>query len=744
MLFLKIAIAAIGVVFLPLALVRGDETKSEFFERHVRPLFVSKCQSCHNAKEAESGLQFSSRQAILKGGDRGPAVVPGKPQESLLLRAVEYQSEPQMPPKSRLNRQQIAAIRKWIAAGAVWPVTNASPITTGRKRFEPTEEQRKWWAFQSVQDPRPPALSSAWPKNSIDQFIFQKQQQNGLPPAVPADRRTLIRRATLDLTGLPPTPAEVDRFLKDDAPDAFVRVIDRLLESPAYGERWARHWLDVARYTDFYTVAPKNEGAHKLFELFQAWKYRDWVVKSFNADVPFDQFIKYQIAGDLIASPAGEEINVDGLIATTFLTIGNWDHGDASKEKIVSDVVDDQIDTIGKAFLGMTWGCARCHDHKFDPLSQEDYYALAGIFYSTRTIGNLGEKGGHTHINRVPLVAPAELKRRQEQAKQASETYEPSLAIAVQEGGTPGGLFPGIQDVPIHIRGSYTNFGQVVPRRLPAFLAGLHQVAIRSGSGRRELADWVASQKNTLVVRVIVNRVWQWHFGGGLVRTASNLGTLSEPPTHPELLDWLASRFVEDGWSLKKLHRRIMLSATYQQASVTLPEIVKRDPDNRLLTRFQARRLEAEVIRDTMLAAADRLGRNLGGPSNPDPLIPRRSLYVQTTRNHRDNFSSLFDAADPDASVEKRGVSTVSPQALMLLNSGFMQTVSEHLANRLILEVAAGGRQRMDRAYHLLFGRPIRDAEAAVLSALVDVSERQTWADIAHVLLCSNELVTLD
>jgi len=413
-----------------------------------------------------------------------------------------------------------------------------------------------------------------------------------------ADRRSLLRRATFDLTGLPPTPEEVAAFLADNSAGAFARVVDRLLASPSYGQRWARHWLDVARYADYHDADPKARTAS--CEPLEAWRYRDWVVEWLNRDLPFDQFIVHQIAGDLLSSPTGEAIYPAGLIATAFLVNGAWDRGDADKEKMVSDMIDDQIDTVGKAFLGVTLGCARCHDHKFDPISNEDYYALAGIFYSTHFMESLGTKGGEITLKRVPLVAPALASRREEQVRQldaikaklsALDKKSPAaaandservtlikerdalqselpppypVALTMQEGGMPGGLFPKIQDVPIHIRGSYTRLGPVIPRRMPTFFAGESQRPITQGSGRRDLARWIASRENPLTARVIVNRIWQWHFGEGLVRTPNNFGLVSEPPSHPALLDWLAAQFVEEGWSLKKLHQRIITHFSLQ------------------------------------------------------------------------------------------------------------------------------------------------------------------------------------
>ncbi|MFM8289336.1 MAG: DUF1553 domain-containing protein, partial [Planctomycetaceae bacterium] len=668
-------------------------------------------------------------------------------------------------------------------------------------------------------------------------------------------------------------------------------------------------------------------------------------------------------------SPTGEDVYAEGLIATTFLSNGVWDRGDADKEKIVSDMVDDNIGVIGKAFLGLTLECARCHDHKFDPISTADYYGLAGMFYSSHILKELGTKGGEYTVNRVPLIGPAALAHRAtresrlatlqanlaeldrqhrfseltaggrtlvptafhsdagaqgligddgsiavsgplskdryvveavapeglkplclrlealadpalpasgpgrasdgnfvvsrltlsvtpaagqaepgeiklvaaqadfEQAgfpvksvlddnekdgwavsprvgvahvavfEFAPETVVPAgaklkitidqrhsdhhtlgrfrlsvaekltpsppaetpgrqeliaerdtlqrelavpvpLAMAVTDGGTPGGLFPGIQDVPIHIRGNYAKLGPVVPRRLPQFLAGADQPPITRGSGRRELAAWIAAPGNPLTARVIVNRIWQWHFGEGLVRTPSNFGLLSEPPSHPELLDWLASRFVEEGWSLKRLHRRIMLSATYRQSSRVAREVFDQDPENRLLGRFAARRLEAEAIRDAILAVTGQLDSTAGGPAGDDFTIRRRSLYVQTARWQRDSYATLFDAANPDSSTEKRVTSTVAPQALLLLNHAWMQEQVRHLADRLVRDVPEGGVPRIERAYRLLLGRPPRSEELSLAETLVRTADpahaEAGWVDLAHVLLCSNEFVFID
>ena len=767
-------------------LVADDASTSdaEFFEKQIRPLLVQHCVGCHGEKKQEGGLRLTSRDMLLKGGDTRPAVVPGEPDESLLIRAVEYLDEPKMPPKQKLPDADIAKLRDWIAMGAPWPESSIPPSAVGDglvpTGFKVTPQQQNWWAFQPVKVTVPPSVTNnAWPLSTIDHFVLAELEARDLSPSPPADRRTWLRRATFDLTGLPPTPEELDTFVADSSNKAFDRVVDRLLESPTYGQHWARHWLDVVRYADYHDA--DANARNPVCEPLEAWRYRDWVVESLNRDLAFDQFITHQIAGDLLPASDGREPYADGLIATTFLVNGAWDRGDADKEKMVSDMVDDQIDTIGKAFLGLTLGCARCHDHKFDPISQPDYYALAGIFYSTRMLQELGTKGGEITLQRRSLVPMDEVEKRDQQVKRIAELNaklaeldkqtpqppaddpartalveerdrtqkelppEPPRALAVSEGGVPDGLFPGIQDVPIHIRGSYARLGSVVPRRMPAFLVGEDQPAIASGSGRRELAAWVASRENPLTARVIVNRVWKWHFGEGIVRTPNNFGLMSEPPSHPALLDWLAARLVEDGWSLKKLHRRIMLSATFRQGSYATLAQFDTDPDNLWLSRFTARRLEAEAIRDSILCVSGRLELSTGGPAVGDLAVMRRSIYIQTARWDRGNFATLFDAANPDSSVEARSVSTVAPQALFLLNSGFTLDQAGHLAERLVRDVPDDvpdtESARIEHVYRLLFGRFPSDEELVIARQVV---AQGAWKDLAHVLLCSNEFVFVD
>lgn len=778
--------------------------ESEFFETQIRPILANDCIKCHGEEKQKAGLRLDSRSALLEGGDSGPAIIPGDVQKSLLIAAIRQVGDISMPPKSRLSEGEINKISEWIQHGAPWPSSAAPAAKTGAGPAAPalTEAQRHWWAFQPLRPLAPPSVKDTTKiRNPIDRFLQHDLEAHGLTPLGPAAKRTLLRRATFDLLGLPPTPEEIAAFVADNSPDAFDRVVERLLASPHYGEHWGRHWLDVARYTDYL-----NGNNPSPQEYAEAFRYRDWVVESFNRDLPYDQFVEAQIAGDLMPGTP--------LAATGALAIGVYDNADSDKEKIVSDIVADQIDFVGKAFLGLTLACARCHDHKFDPISQRDYYGLAGIFYSSRVLSDLGKAGQAvdflrpalegdeaasqytgisanlqkvaTQLGKVeeallaanrsasggapagPSATPAtasepssaeDLAHQKERLTaerdglqhQLDGLPKPTFIMAIAEGGVRGSLFPKTQDVPIHLRGSYAHLGAVAPRGFPRVLAGDHQPAITQGSGRLELAHWLASTGNPLTARVMVNRLWQGHFGQGLVRTANNFGKLGETPSNPALLDWLASEFVQSGWSMKAMHRLIMGSAAYQRAAWQ-PEIDETalrntDPENRLLARFPTRRLEAEEIRDAMLSAAGGLDPALGGPATGDLQSPRRSLYIATTRKSRSNFSTVFDAADPELCVEKRDVSTVAPQALFFLNSSFVHAQAEALAKRLLAETEDPD-ARIDRAYERIYGRPADGAERRIgLTFLERHGGRDTaaaWTDYAHLLLCANEFLILD
>jgi hypothetical protein len=1073
-----------------------DPTDVEYFEKKIRPVLAERCYACHaaSAKKVRGGLRLDTPETLLMGGDSGPALVPGDPEKSLLIKAIRYTDAAlQMPPKQQLSAKEVADFEVWVKKGAPYPRQQAAS--------QPRARADKHWAFQPPMLPALPEVQhKQWVINPIDRFILARLEEQGLQPAPPADKRTLLRRVTYDLTGLPPAPNEVDAFQADESPQAFARVVDRLLASPRYGERWGRHWLDLVRYTD---------------DFDEAWRYRDWLINAFNNDLPYDRFALQQVAGDRLPAPEAGQVNADGIVATTLLSIGPW--GGIDRKKRLADIVDDQIDTVGRTFLGLTLACARCHDHKFDPLTTADYYGLAGIFYSSRIISDKGYLSHGTHRLRVPLVPQAEVQKHQRHmarveelehnveaevearysdfaatlvpqsaqyllaawefqnrpAKQANVSAEdwakkrdlrpfaltrwvdylagsrfgeyqllarpvrdydgeagvhvwaahaerpwwgvnttdhdvpietfllPPHSVSVnpgtqggavtwkspvtgmvrvsgrlidadphdgsgvswavdhvsgasrhelssgslpnggsktldrgrhserlaavkvkagdeitlgvwlregdahyditnveltitrldgpgewdlsraalgdflagnprgewafydmagsnrtqrmpavdaalqawdkavtgkadravlakvareiqqaaqkeglnnplahaltgsgsplrpsarddaqylsakayailaalaaeldqlkaatpavpcahgtQEGGVKYGLFPGFQDARIHIRGSHERLGAPVTRRFPLALTGGAQPVITSGSGRLELGRWIASAENTLTARVMVNRIWQHHFGEGIVRTPSNFGTLGAAPTHPALLDYLARQFVTSGWSIKAMHRLILLSAAYRQSSRTSAESLHKDPNNLLLSRMNRRRLEAEALRDSLLYTCGGLEARPGGPADGDANSPRRMLYLKTSRSDRSGFGPLFDAADASIQVEKRTVSTVAPQALFLMNSPLVADKMGRLVHRL--EVAVGQRptERIETLYCLLFARRPAAEEVAIgcrfLEAMKatpvgensgDVRPLGPWEAYAQALLLSNEFLFVD
>jgi len=504
-----------------------------FFENSVRPVLAEHCDKCHGAKKQWANLRLDSREGLLKGGDSGPAIVPGNSKESLLIQAVKEPDEKlRMPKEGKLTDRQIADLMKWVEMGAPFSPT---AFVVGRNR-DPNH-----WAFQPPKDhPLPTVKDSAWPVNGLDTFILAKLQAKDMSPSPSADKRTLIRRLSFDLVGLPPSPEEIQAFLADESPDATARLMDRLLASPAYGEKWGRHWLDVARYAD-------SNGLDENVAHGNAWRYRDYVVTAFNEDRPYDRFLTEQLAGDLL-TVENEAERQRNLVATGFLAIGPKVLAEVDQAKMQMDIVDEQIDTVGRALLGLTLGCARCHDHKFDPIQTADYYGLAGVFKSTKTMENY-TKVAKWNENPLWDFAP----------KMPGDT-DPATAMGVTEDK--------IIDVAINIRGNPQKLGEVALRHVPPVVRGPATPQFTpTESGRRELAQWMTDDKNPLTSRVLVNRVWRWHFGQGIVRSTDNFGLLGEKPTHPELLDWLSQRFVNSGWSIKKLHRVMLNSSTWQQDS---------------------------------------------------------------------------------------------------------------------------------------------------------------------------------
>jgi mono/diheme cytochrome c family protein len=705
--------------------VRSRQAASEFFEKSVRPLLSANCFECHGPKKQKGGLRLDSRAALLTGGDSGPAIVPGKPEASLLIMAINYAATPQMPPKGKLKANQIAALTTWIQQGALWPETvNTVRPASSVQEFVIRPKDREFWSFRPVADPPLPQVQDrAWPQTTLDYFVQARREAAGLHSVGPADKRTLIRRATFDLIGLPPTLEEVESFLQDDSPQAFAKVVDRLLASPHYGERWARHWLDLARYGE--------DQAH-TFEARKypnGFRYRDWLIRAFNDDLPYDRFIEEQIAGDLLDGPGRPE----RLAALGFFALGPVYYGDPQK----LDQLDDRIDTLTRGILGLTVACARCHDHKFDPISSRDYYALAGIFASS----------DYAEVPLVPkeVVEEAERKQTAQEKKRKIPPKYPFIH-SLKEGTKAANMR-------VHIRGNPKNLGEEVPRRFLAILGGDGK-PFSTGSGRLQLAQAIASPDNPLTARVFVNRLWQHHFGTGLVRTPSNFGTLGERPANPELLDRLATRFMKSGWSIKALQREMLLSATYQQSSRFDASNDDLDPDNRLCWRMNRQRLEVESWRDAMLAVAKNLDQTIGGPSLDlaSPQNRRRTIYGAVSRHELNGLLRLFDFPDPNITSAGRTVTTVPLQQLFVLNSEFMVRNAKAVAARLAVGPGSDVPSRIRRAFLLLYGRPASEEEVQIglefLQAPESPGEVQTaltrWEQYAQVLLSASEFLYLD
>ncbi len=881
----------------PEAPVKVDAAAGRFFEEKVRPVLANRCYRCHGPEKQKNELRLDSRAALLKGGNTGPAIELGKPEESLLIRAIRQDERLQMPPGMKLPAQEIADLTTWVQRGAPWP------DAAGSLRLEPggsnlfTKEEHSFWAFQPLAAPPVPAVQNpAWAQAPLDRFILAKLEERRLSPARQADKRTLIRRATFDLIGLPPSPAEIEAFLADSSPEAFARVVDRLLASPLYGERWGRHWLDVARYAD-------SNGMDENLAQGNAFRYRDYVVAAFNQDKPYDQFLREQLAGDLF--PAEDDATTfERLIATGFLSLGPKMLAEDDPVKMQMDIIDEQIDTVGRTFMGLTLGCARCHDHKFDPIPTADYYGLAGIFKSTKTMdhfkvvarwherplapkeaiarrqahenkisqkkseienlvrrakeqliqearkqvaqylqaaqeleqdeataGNLRalllalspypvavpplrrtpeQLAAERQLNPVflkrwveylqqarqaptaetlpkvvndpqgPFVLPqqaeahfrpdtvAELKRlRQELA--ALEKSRPFLpeAMAVTEGD--------VANVRIHLRGNHLTQGREVPRQFLRILAGSNQSPIDDKqSGRLQLAEWLTRLDHPLTSRVMVNRIWHGHFGAGLVRTLDNFGTLGDRPVHQPLLDWLAFRFVQSGWSIKTMHRLLMLSSTYQMSTVYDEKAALVDPENRLYWRKERRRLQAETLRDALLAAGGQLELKMGGSlleienrqyvtssanRNYDKYdSQRRSLYLPVIRSALYEVFQAFDFADPSAPNGDRATTTVAPQALFMMNGKLMLEQTKQMARRLLDQPELGDAERVRWAYEIAYGRPpderetsralafVRRIEERVAPQQADPQERRllAWQSLCRVILASNEFIYVE
>ncbi|MFO0803120.1 MAG: PSD1 and planctomycete cytochrome C domain-containing protein [Gemmataceae bacterium] len=776
-----------SLIALALLLTQRSATAADgnaFFEKKVRPVLVEKCVSCHGEKKQAGELRVDSRKALLAGGDRGPALVPGKPEESLLIRAVRHNEELKMPQKTKLPQSDIDALAEWVKLGAPWPDEAATPMPvapkTGERAF--TAEEKAFWAFQPVKNPAVPDVQDkAWVKNPIDAFILSKLEATGMKPAKEADRRTLLRRLSFDLTGLPPTEAELEAFLKDESPDAWQKQVDRLLASSAYGEKQGRRWLDVARYAD-------SNGMDENLSYANAWRYRDWVIKAVNADLPYNQFVRDQIAGDLV--PGGTDAErADRLTATGFLMVGPKMLAEDDPMKMRMDIIDEQLDTVGQAFMGLTLGCARCHDHKFDPITAADYYGLAGFLYSTKTMRNYGvvavwherpiaskeevaalaaydaklakmrsdqvaqDKPGFRAALGFAAVANYERHRKQQSEFQKTR---PKIAEVMAVEDDKG------QDLKIHLRGNHLTLGAVAPRRFLKVIAGDTPVSLDAkSSGRLELANWIASPAHPLTARVMANRIWAGHFGSGLVRSADNFGRLGERPSHPELLDYLADEFVKSGWSMKHLHRLIVNSAAYRMSSAGEPAYVPKDPDNRLLSHFNRRRLEAEELRDALFATAGTLDRTPGGTLLT---VPNRSYVTSTGNRNYDGYQSTrravylpvvrsavydvfqtFDFPDPSVPNGTRAATTIPTQALMFMNGTVTDRAAESFA-KAVLAKPGDDATRIRVAYRTAFGRDATTTEVETVLAYLKKSGSNplAWRGFCRVLFASNEFMYVE
>ena len=787
----------------------ADENQKEltpeqltFFETKIRPVLEKHCSACHfpSAEPLKGGLRLDHRDGIRTGGDSGPALIPGMPEESRLIAAIRYQGDLKMPPAGPLPQTVIADFEMWVKLGAPDPRTEP-----GRAGNEPTRQAiaaEDFWAFRPpVKIPLPSVTAADWPRDEIDLFVRAKLESEGLTPVGDASRARLLRRLTFDLIGLPPTLEQLDAFQLDDSAESLEMLVDQLLASPQFGERWGRHWLDVARYAE--------SSGKTNFSYPQAWRYRDWVIQAFNADKPYDQFVREQVAGDLL--PASDpRTRAEQMIATGFLALGSKAHDAENRGQFVLDVIDEQIEATTRAFLGLTVACARCHDHKIDPISQRDYYALSGIFRSTQTCaGTLA--GVFPNFNASPLIELSEaanqpsaipamtLEQRARLESRIAALVSERDAIPLDERNrdrlrrtnsqlaalrlrlltdrpekTPRTFAMGVKereeatDSPLFIRGELEQPGAVVPRGLVHLPGAPTTNPIKVGSGRRELAEWLAAPSHPLTARVMVNRVWLHLFGRGIVATPDNFGAAGTPPSHPELLDYLAVEFMNDDWSIKRLIRRIVLSRSYGLDSSYRQASFAADPENRLIWRMSKRRLDAETVRDSILfvggtleqtppvgSIVARMGEGLAlflRVENRDVVDRHRSIYLPVVRDQMIESLALFDFADPSLVTGERSITTGPAQALFFMNGALVIQQADAFADRVYAN-AGDDAERVTLAYRLALARipsPSELNQALQFLRQTDPTEQKsatlqnTWSLFCQALLAGAEFRYID
>ena len=841
-------------IFLSSFCVFSHAADTAFFDSKVLPILQERCFECHShGTKIKGGLALDSRSGWVEGGDNGPAIQPGELEASLLVKAVRYvDAEFEMPPKAKLPAAEIAILEEWVKTGAHDP---RSAGTAKVKKGIDLAEGRKFWAFQPVRDPSPPRIEDTqWPLDPLDHFIRAKQEQQGIAPVADADRHTWLRRVSLDLTGLPPTETEVLAFAKDPSPQAFEVVVDRLLSSKAYGERWARHWLDLTGYADMMGTSNNVFAEH-------AWRYRDYLIDSFNADKPFDEFVREQIAGDLMPSQSTED-RAENIVATGFLMVGDIEIVNPDKARMEADHIDTQVNRIGQTFMGMTLGCVRCHDHKFDPIGVEDYYGIAGMLHSSPSSHKMPDMGVWSSLNSTPLPeTPAQLEARKKleaeneqriaawKAEQktlsdekaaltkqlaalgkstapaspvaATDNAEREIAPAPEDkttddkdaltkrrdevdaqikklgetinhaeffkDKTPRAFAMGDcsrpADMPVHVRGNPYTPGSIVPRGAVRVASWDAFPAIPAGqSGRLQLAEWLADKRHPLTARVTVNRIWQKLFATGIVPSVDYFGTRGDVPTDPDLLDHLATRFMEGGWSQKTFLRALVLSRTYRLGSANEATAMTLDPGNKLYWRMNRQRLDAEAMRDSMLAASGELIRDGGGPGlvleepencgalslkgvNPPNYSHRkprpsqefeRTLYLPVLRNGTagpDRLRAFFDFVNPAEIAGQRNQTIVPTQTLFLLNNDLIRKRAHVLADKLIAE-EPDEVARLESLWLRVLNRPLSSAEREEALAFLGsveplittakvrpVLDSIKWRELCHSLLASNEFV---